>query len=215
MSESTVDRPVVRSFKRRFANEAAAWVRSGGHAVVWDSDRRAQLVFQEPSPGDDDDLGAWAVYDFGKSRWQVHEGGEFDGLASALVPPDCLWIVKRRAERDSMHEGPRHVVGLDCRTCAACCVKNEVFLNDADIERFRRGGRDDLTMRPFMRRKKDGKVVLTLLEDGRCHHLASDNSCEIYELRPDACSEFPMGSECCLYAREEELEQFDGVAPGG
>lgn len=181
---------------------------------MWDDDRRATLFFQEPAPGDDDDFGAWAVYDFGKSRWEVHQGGTFDGLASTRVPRDCLWIVKRRAERDSMHPGPKREVRFDCRTCAACCVKNEVILAARDLDRFRNGGRRDLTMRPFTRRREDGRLVLTLLADGRCRHLAKDNACKIYALRPDACSEFPVGSECCLYAREEELSQYDGVPPG-
>jgi Fe-S-cluster containining protein len=213
VSARPVDRPVVRSFKRLFAREAAAWVRSGGHAIVWDDEQRALLVFQKPPQGDDGDLGAWAVYDFGKARWEAHAGGAFDGLASTRVPRDCLWIVRRRAERDSGFAQPRHVVSLDCTTCAACCRANEVVLGEPDVDRFRRGGRAHLARPPFARRK-DGKLMLTLLADGRCRHLARDLRCKIYELRPAACSDFPAGSECCLYAREEELRAYDGVAPG-
>ncbi len=215
MGSKSVNRPVVRSFKRRFARDAAAWVRSGGHAVVWDDDKRATLVFQEPPEGDEDDFGAWAVYDFGKMRWEVHEGGAFDGLASTRVPRDCLWIVKRRTERDSAYARPRHVLELDCTKCAACCRDNEVILQEEDIERFRRGGRPELVRPPFAKRRADGRIVLTLLANGRCRHLDGANRCKIYELRPFSCSEFPAGSECCLYAREEELKAYDGVSPGG
>ena len=212
MPSSSIERPVVRSFKKRFAREAAAWVRSGGHAVVWEEERRARLVF--PTPKDEQDIHAWAVYDFGKSRWEVHEGGTFDGLASTRVPRDCLWIVERRVERDSAHAGPKRTVSFDCTTCAACCRANEVILNDADVARFRDAGRPELVRRPFARRREDGRLVLTLLPDGRCRHLSTRNRCAIYELRPEPCSEFPMGSECCLYAREEEKKAYDGVAPG-
>ncbi len=212
MSKS-VERPIVRSFKKRFSREAAAWARAGGHAVVWEEEKtRARLVFQPPA--DDQDLSAWAVYDFGKSRWEVHEGGAFDGLASTRVPRDCLWIVRRRAERDSAHAGPKRTVSFDCTRCAACCRANEVLLNDGDIARFKGGGRPDLARAPFTRRNADGRLVLTLLADGRCRHLSKKNTCAIYDLRPDPCSEFPMGSECCLYAREEEMKLYDGVAPG-
>jgi hypothetical protein len=83
-----------------------------------------------------------------------------------------------------------------------------------DIERFRQGGRHDLLARPYSRRT-DGKLVLTLLRNKACRHLGRDNKCGIYALRPDACSSFPVGSECCLFAREEELGVYDGVAPGG
>jgi Fe-S-cluster containining protein len=211
MASPSVFRPVVRSFKQRFSKEAAAFVRSGGHAVVWENPKRARIVFQEPA--NDDDLNAWAVFDMGKSSWQVHHAGTFEGLASTLVPRDCLWIVKRRAERDSVHRGSRRKVSFDCTTCAACCRDNEVILDAKDVERFIAGGRPDLARPPLAKRRPDGKTVLTLLGDKRCRQLGADNRCGIYELRPHACSEFPMGSECCLYAREEELETYDGLAP--
>jgi len=54
--------------------------------------------------------------------------------------------------------------------------------------------------------------VLVLRKDKRCKHLADDNKCGIYPIRPDACSTFPVGSECCLSAREEEMEIVDGLA---
>ena len=44
-------------------------------------------------------------------------------------------------------------------------------------------------------------------------HLESDNRCGIYTIRPHACSEFPAGSECCLFAREDILKIHDGVPP--
>jgi hypothetical protein len=205
-------RPVVRSFKQRFSKNAAEFVRSGGHAIVWESERRARIVFQEPRT--EEDFGAWAIYDLGKSSWQVHHSGTFEGLASALVPRDCIWIVKRRVERDSIHKGPKRKVAFDCTTCAACCRDNEVILQNGDAERFTAAGRDDLLHPPMAQKRDDGRVVLTLLGDGRCRHLGGDNRCGVYEIRPLACSEFPMGSECCLYAREEELEIYDGVLPG-
>ena len=59
----------------------------------------------------------------------------------------------------------------------------------------------------------EGRLVLTLLPNKRCHHLKRDNRCGIYELRPHPCSEFPAGSECCLYAREDVLDVYDGLKP--
>jgi Fe-S-cluster containining protein len=54
-------------------------------------------------------------------------------------------------------------------------------------------------------------VVLVLAKNKDCKHLARDNKCGIYALRPDACSHFPVGSECCLSAREEEMGIIDGA----
>jgi hypothetical protein len=203
-------RPIVRSFKRKYTKEAAAHVRAGGHAIVWENDTRALLVFQSPPDDQPDDYGAWAVYDMGKWRWHTHDRGAFKGLATTLIPRDCLWIAKRRTERDSIHPGPTRKMDFDCTDCAACCRDNEVILQDEDIERFKKAGRGDLVKPPYAKRQ-DGRLVLTLLKNKRCHHLKRDNRCGIYTIRPHACSEFPMGSECCMFAREDVLGLFDGV----
>src|SRR6187399_262031 len=152
MATADVYRPLVRSFKPRFAKEAAAHVRAGGHAVVWERKDRAVLVFAEPKTGDDDDFGAWAVYDMGKWRWKVEKTGALRGLATTLVPRDCLWIVRRRTERDSIHPGSKRKVSFECTTCAACCQDNEVVLLEPDIERFKTGGRPELARMPYAKR---------------------------------------------------------------
>lgn len=209
-----VARPVVRSFKKKFAAEAARWVRAGGHAIVWEAPRRAVLVFREPREGDEMDLGEWAVLDLGKQRWSVETRGPFAKLATSLVPRPHLDVVERWIERDSEWPGPTRTVSFDCLACGACCRDNEVVLQEVDRERFVRGGRADLLKAPYSRRR-DGKLVLTLLASKDCRHLGKDNKCGIYPIRPDACSEFPVASECCLFAREEEMGVYDGVAPGG
>jgi len=208
-----VFRPIVRSFKKKFTKEAVAHVRAGGHAVIWETDKRATLVFQTPAEGDDDDFGAWAIYDMGKWRWTNHDRGALKGLSSTLVPRDCLWIAKRHAERDSVHRGATRKIAIDCQKCAACCRDNEVVLLPPDVERFKKGGRPELAKAPYAKRHKDGRVLLTLLPNKRCRHLKRDNRCGIYELRPHSCSEFPMGSECCLFAREDILGLYDGAPP--
>lgn len=214
MSEVTPTyRPIVRSFKSQFVKNAVQHVKAGGHAVVWEGDKRATLVFQVPDEDDAEDFGAWAVYDMGKWRWNIHHKGPLKGLASTLVPKDCLWIVRRHVERDSIHPGTTRKMDIDCTKCAACCRDNEVVLLPPDVKRFEDGGRPELAKTPFAKRHKDGRLVLTLLENKRCRHLKRDNRCGIYELRPHACSEFPMGSECCLFAREDVLGLYDGMKP--
>jgi Fe-S-cluster containining protein len=210
---SVKHRPIVRSFKRKYTKEAAAHVRAGGHAVVWENDARATLVFQEPPEGVEDDFGAWAVYDMGKSSWHTHTRGTFKGLSTTLIPRDCLWIAKRRTARDSIHPGPTRKMNIDCTECAACCRDNEVILQPADVARFKDGGRPELAKAPYAKRHKDGRIILTLLPNKSCRHLQGDNRCGIYELRPFSCSEFPMGSECCIFAREDMLGLYDGLKP--
>jgi hypothetical protein len=208
-----VQRPIVRSFKARFAKECAAHVRAGGHGVYWFEERRAKLVLPIPDDDDPADLALFSVLDIGKKRWNPQTSGVFAGLATVLVPRSENWIVERRAERDSMFPGPTRRVNFDCLKCGACCKDNEVLLFKDDIARFEAGGRKDLLKPPFSRRA-DGRLVLTLVkETGKCHHLKRDNKCGIYTIRPAACSDFPVASECCLFARESELGIVDGVTP--
>ncbi len=207
-----VKRPVVRSFTAPFEREAAAHVRAGGHAVVWDSPSNARLVVPQPIDADERDLALWSLADLGRWKWATAKRGPLKGLAFMRVPSDLAFIVQHRAERDSVMAGPTVTMRLDCLACGACCRANEVILEDVDIERFEDAGRKELTRRPYARRRRDGRVVLTLKTDKRCKHLADDNKCDIYALRPDACSTFPVGSEGCLFSREEELGIYEGAA---
>lgn len=210
-----VVRSVVRSFKAKYAKEAAAFVREGGHAVYWETPDRARLVVPSPERRDDwTDLGIWSIFDLGLESWSVRKDGKFPGLATVRVPDDALHIVKRRAERDSIHPKAKHTSNFDCLECGACCRNNEVVLDEDDMTKLREADRADLLKKPWSKRK-DGKVILTLKENGRCHHLRRDNKCKIYDIRPSACSVFPVASECCIAAREYELEVFDGLPPEG
>lgn len=127
------------------------------------------------------------------------------------VPHDCYSIVRSRVVRDSIHPGPTRDLELDCLACAACCKDNRVELGDDDIERFGEAGRGELARAPYARRR-DGRLILVLRRDRSCRHLGSDNKCGIYPIRPDACSTFPAGSECCLSSREEEMGIVDGAS---
>ncbi len=211
MPTARIDRPVVRSFIAKYEKNAAAWAKRGGHAIVWYSDKSARLVVRAPKESHVGDLGYWAMLDLGKSSWRVAMDGALLGLGFITVPADCMDIVRGWCTRDSIHEGPTRALELDCLECGACCRSNEVILSRVDIKRFRDGGRPELAKLPSARRRKDGKLVLRLLSGGDCRNLGRDNKCAIYTLRPASCSDFPMGSECCLFAREEELGLLDGA----
>ncbi len=206
-----VVRPVVRSFQLTHAKAAAAHVRAGGHALVWQGSRRVQLVFRPPAArSKQEDLGYWSLLDLGAHRWRRETSGPLRGLAVARVASDSLDIVRARAERDSIHPRATRTMRLDCEACAACCRDNEVILEPDDLARFAAAGRADLGKPPYTRKKGD-KVVLRLLRSRDCRHLQADRRCGIYPLRPESCRVFPAGSESCLYSREVELGAVDGA----
>jgi uncharacterized protein len=189
-------------------------VRAGGHAVVWETPSRARMVFATPPKNDFvKDLGYWSLLDMGRDRWTKMASGPYRGLSSVIIAKDCHNIVIDRAERDAVWKGATRTVRFDCLECGSCCRDNKVELDEDDIERFLDAGRPELMKPPFTR-KSGGKVVLKLLKSKDCQHLAKDNKCGIYPIRPDACSTFPVASESCLYAREEELGIVDGLRLG-
>lgn len=205
-SKIVVDRPLVRSFKLPYEAEAARHVRAGGHAIVWLGEKRAKLVFQVPKDPSTD-LGLWSLLDLDKWRWRKVDKGPLRGLAASMVPTDCLHIVEERIERDATIRGVTRRETFDCLECGACCKRNEVVLNRSDVARLKRGV-PFVMKKPYVKRRADGKLRLTLMKNGNCWHLGKDNKCAIYIHRPDPCSAFVVGSECCLSAREEE-----GVTP--
>jgi uncharacterized protein len=212
VSATTVLRPIVRSYSLQHVAACAAHVHAGGHAILWESKTRARLVVPIPDKADPQDLAMFSILDLGKQRYAVEVRGALKGLATTLVPKDCHTIVRRRYERDSVHPGPTREFRVDCLDCGACCKDNEVQLFPVDITRIEAGGRADLLKPPYSRRR-DGKLMLTLLRSNKhCRHLNLDNMCGIYTIRPDACRDFPVGSECCLFARESELGLTDGLA---
>lgn len=185
-------------------------MRAGGHGVLWSSPERARLVLPRFRKDELMALGRWAILDLGKASYGVAKKGVLRGLVTTPVPSDCLDIVREWATRDSIHRGPLRAMKLDCQACGACCRDNEVVLEKQDIRRARRGGVLAKLARPYTRRT-NGQLMLRVLETGKCVHLGAGNLCGIYTHRPDACRYFPPGSECCLFAREEELGIVDGV----
>ena len=202
-------RAVVRSFTAPFRSAARDHALAGGHALFWETAERAFLVMIPPDENNNRDLGYWALLDIDEHYWFVATRGLFRGLATAEIPLDCHGYMRRRAERDSLFRGPKRTVVFDCLACGACCSNNRVEIDDDDKARFDAAGRPELYRAPYAR-KDDGKIILRLTQARRCRHLETTNACAIYAFRPEACREFPVGSECCLSMREG-VGLVDGV----
>jgi hypothetical protein len=210
MSAYVVVRPVWRSFQPRFLSRAAAHVRRGGHAVVIRDDGAYDLILGVDDAGKITELGLWTVLALEQQRWRRVKEGPAKGLATARVRAVYEGAVLDWCDRDSIHEGPTRTVDLDCLECGACCHGSNVVLDKPDFDRWKKAGRRDLLDKAYLKRK-DGRVTLRFLDSGLCRNLGADNKCAIYTVRPDNCSAFVVGSECCLSAREDTLGIRDGL----
>jgi Fe-S-cluster containining protein len=96
---------------------------------------------------------------------------------------------------------------LDCLTCGACCRTGRdgrILVPEADLVRWRRLGRLDLTL--ATQPGHFGERAFATTSDGACVHLgtaASPHACRIYELRATTCLEFEKGSWQCLEFRRD------------
>lgn len=210
----TIRRPVWRSFKEKWLKNAAIWVRSGGCALVWRQTAQKQpsawmLLPMEPD-GTMTEFPYWAMMAVYRENFSPILRGTAKGLAWSRVQHCYEHEVESWCERDSMYEASSREVSFDCLECGACCTKNRVVLDDDDFARFREAGRDELQRKPWVRTVK-GVKLMSLEPNGRCVHLHNDNKCGIYEMRPDNCRWFPVGTEPCLIARREEHGWVDGA----
>jgi Fe-S-cluster containining protein len=79
---------------------------------------------------------------------------------------------------------------MDCMTCANCCKTTSPIFKMRDIEciakHFKMKTNDFITK--YLHLDEDNDYVLN---SAPCAFLAADNTCIIYENRPDACREYP------------------------
>ncbi|HQQ95136.1 MAG TPA: YkgJ family cysteine cluster protein [Bacteroidia bacterium] len=78
----------------------------------------------------------------------------------------------------------------DCLSCANCCKTTSPIFYEKDIERASKA----LRMKPgtftetFLKIDEDQDYVPNIIP---CPFLENDNTCRIYESRPNACKEYP------------------------
>jgi len=98
-------------------------------------------------------------------------------------PPKDLDQVVRDLDAEVWEE-------VDCLQCANCCKSISPVFKSKDIERISQA----LKMKPgeftseFLQIDEDDDYVL---KSAPCPFLLADNRCEIYEVRPNACREYP------------------------
>lgn len=143
----------------------------------------------------------WAIRAVEASRWAEIVEGPAKGCVEAKITRDWRERVQEWIDRDRAFPGSTAEASFDCMLCGACCHDNKVVLDEEDLKRFRDGGRADLIKRTSK------KGILRLLPLARekekpCVHL-KQKMCTIYDVRPNMCRDFPVGTEQCITSRED------------
>lgn len=79
---------------------------------------------------------------------------------------------------------------IDCLQCANCCKSVGPRFKASEIKRLAKyKGMDELSFKAkYLRVDEDGDYVL---QQTPCLFLQSDNKCEVYDIRPEACRDYP------------------------
>ena len=79
---------------------------------------------------------------------------------------------------------------MDCLTCANCCKTTSPIFRDADIRRISKHLRmkESQFIDIYLKLDEENDFVL---QKSPCHFLGADNKCDIYDVRPLACREYP------------------------
>lgn len=79
---------------------------------------------------------------------------------------------------------------IDCLSCANCCKTTSPIFRQVDIDRIAKKFKQSSASfeEQYLRRDDDGDWVL---QSSPCTFLNADNTCFIYDIRPQACREYP------------------------
>ncbi|GAB5417861.1 MAG: YkgJ family cysteine cluster protein [Crocinitomicaceae bacterium] len=79
---------------------------------------------------------------------------------------------------------------IDCLKCANCCKTTSPIFRDVDIQRISKKLKmtADSFEKMYLRKDDDEDWVL---QSAPCTFLQPDNTCFIYDIRPQACREYP------------------------
>lgn len=79
---------------------------------------------------------------------------------------------------------------IDCLTCANCCKTTSPIFKNRDIDRIAPlfNLKSQAFIDKYLHLDDENDYVLN---SAPCPFLENDNKCQIYEHRPDACSEYP------------------------
>ena len=84
----------------------------------------------------------------------------------------------------------KHFQKIDCLNCGNCCKTTSPIFRDIDVKRISKKLKCSTKEfeNTYLKRDEDEDLIL---KTAPCAFLSDDNSCSIYDIRPQACREYP------------------------
>lgn len=86
----------------------------------------------------------------------------------------------------------------DCLSCANCCKKHSPIILQSDMDRIAKHLQISTGefIQQYLEMDEEGDFVY---QQTPCPFLASDNTCNVYEVRPEACAEYPHTNQSNIH----------------
>lgn len=101
---------------------------------------------------------------------------------------------------------------VDCLQCANCCKSTPAIVTRPDAKRIAKhlGIPPKTFIKKYLLEDYDGSLMINGVP---CTFLNEDNSCQIYEVRPTACREYPHTAQFGFHRRPRMNAQNTLVCP--
>lgn len=101
---------------------------------------------------------------------------------------------------------------IDCLDCANCCKNHSPTFKTPDIKRISKylRMRESEFIDQYLKMDEDNDMVL---KGSPCTFLNSDNTCQIYDVRPSDCARYPYTDEDVFVKRKALTLANSGVCP--
>ena len=101
---------------------------------------------------------------------------------------------------------------MDCLSCANCCKTTSPIFRDADVRRISKSLRikESKFIDDYLKIDEDNDYVL---KKSPCIFLDQENKCQIYDIRPLACKEYPHTDRKNMHQITELTYQNTFVCP--
>jgi Fe-S-cluster containining protein len=103
------------------------------------------------------------------------------------IKPETLYDTIKQVHKEVFEQ-------TDCMSCANCCKTSPPLLTTEDINRISKalGMSAKQFSKAYVLQDYNGEKTFNIVP---CRFLQSDNSCQIYDIRPEACRRYPHTDE--------------------
>lgn len=120
--------------------------------------------------------------------WESHKEASKNQYGKLILKLSKQKAKEVNAIANKLHD--EVIKDVDCLECANCCTSIPPLVNDTDVKR--------ISKFLAIKNSRFNEEYLTIDEDGDkvmktvpCVFLGEGNKCDIYEVRPKACREYP------------------------